>query len=118
MGKRRSTKQPPLPRGMRQLALPVSAPAKSDEAFIAYHHANPEVYAAFKQIAERLYRRGVQHYGAKAIMEVVRYRTIVRGDDGFKVNNNYTSRYARLLMAEDPRFAQFFELRVLKSEAA
>jgi len=112
---KRTTKAQRLPRGMRQPVL-VDAPAKADMAFLDYHHANPQVYAAFRAIAERLYRRGIRHYGAKAIMEVVRYRTAISGNDSFKINNNFTSRYARQLMAEDGRFVRFFELRTLRSE--
>jgi hypothetical protein len=90
----------------------------ADVAFDEYHRANPQVYTAFRRLALRLLNQGVKHYGAKAIMEVVRFQTTVRGTgDAFKINNNYTSRYARMLMAKDERFAGFFELRSLKDES-
>ena len=111
----RHDERPLSQRGMRQPSL-LDAPAKADMAFIAYHHAHPEVFAAFRTIALRLLQRGVTHYGAKAIIEVVRYQTAIRADgEVLKVNNNFTSRYARLLMAQDSRFASFFELRELRS---
>lgn len=93
-------------------------PLTLDERFQAYHEAHPEVFAAFKRLATDLLRRGRQHYGAGAIFEVIRYEQALRGgvdDDGFKINNDYRSRYARKLIAEDPRFANFFELRKLHS---
>lgn len=99
-------------RGMRQPTL-LDAPAKADMAFVAYHHAHPEIYAAFRTIALRLYNRGVKHYGGKAIMEIVRYETIIQAQgEPLKIQNNHTSRYVRLLMANDQRFASgFFEIR-------
>ena len=110
----RHDERPLSQRGMRQPSL-LDAPAKADMAFIAYHHKNPHVYAAFRTIALRLYERGVRHYGAKAIMEIVRYETIIRAQtEPLKTNNNYTSRYARLLATNDSRFADFFEFRTLR----
>ncbi len=117
---KRGTKAQRLPRGMRQPVL-VDAPAKADMAFLAYHHAHQEIYAKFRLIADQLYRRGVRHYSAKAICEVIRYQTLVSAKgpgEPFKVNNSAISRYARLLMAEDARFVGWFELRALRSEAA
>lgn len=59
----RHDERPLSQRGMRQPSL-LDAPAKADMAFIAYHHAHPEVFAAFRTIALRLLQRGVTHYGA------------------------------------------------------
>ncbi len=112
----RHDERPLSARGVRQPSL-LDAPAKADMAFIAYHHANPHIYAAFRTIALRLYERGVRHYGSKAIMEIVRYETIIRAQtEPLKIDNNHTSRYARLLATNDQRFADFFEFRTLRSE--
>lgn len=85
------------------------------ERFDAQH---PEVYQEFKKIAFDLLLRGRKHYGSKSIFEVIRYHRAISGQDSdepFKVNNNYTSRMARKLIAEDQRFSDFFELRELRS---
>jgi hypothetical protein len=89
--------------------------SEMDARFWAYDRDNPQVYAEFRRIARELLGRGVTHYGAKAIMEIVRYRTVISGNDGFKCNNNFTSRFARKLASEDERFADFFEFRELRS---
>lgn len=105
-----------LPRGVTQPTL-LSAEAKADIAFLDYHSANPHIFAAFAAAALQLRARGITHYGAKAIFEHIRFETAIRaGTDVLKINNNYTSRYARLLMATDTRFLHFFELRTLKTE--
>ena len=86
------------------------------EVWIARH---PDVYSEFKKIAEGLLARKRAHYGAKAIMEVIRFHRAMSGQDEaepFKINNIYSSRIARKLMEEDERFAGFFETRELRTE--
>jgi hypothetical protein len=80
------------------------------EQFERFHSSHPEIYAEFCQIALSLLARGRLHYGSKAILEVIRYHRILSGKsetEPFKVNNNYSSRYARKLMEEDERFDDF-----------
>jgi hypothetical protein len=63
-----------------------------------------------------LKRKGWNHYGIKAIVEVVRFhRALETTDPDFKLNNNYSSRYARILMDQEPELAGFFQTRELKS---
>ncbi len=88
------------------------------ERFEHFDHAHPEIYEAFRTIAQDLFQRGREHYGSKAILEVIRYHRILSGldeNEPFKINNNYSSRYARKLIGEDERFAQFKETRELRS---
>ena len=88
------------------------------EQFCRFDAMHPEIYQEFCQIALELHRRGRSHYGSKAILEVIRYHRILSGKsetEPFKINNNYSSRYARKLMDEDERFCDFFELRELRS---
>ncbi|MBA3824527.1 MAG: hypothetical protein H0X24_11620 [Ktedonobacterales bacterium] len=91
------------------------------ERFREFDAQHPDVYEAFKYYAFQLHRRGVRHYGAKAIMEVIRYHTAVDGRDAkeaFKLNNSYTSLFARKLIGEMPLlFGNFFETRKLKTVA-
>ena len=88
--------------------------------FRRYDRDNPDVYREFRAIAERLYAKGWRHYGAGAIYEVMRYERALRGYDpecpDVGLNNNYRSRYARKLVAEDERFAHgFFSFRLLRT---
>jgi hypothetical protein len=86
--------------------------------FQRFDALHPEIYQEFRRIALDLLRRGRAHYGSKAILEVIRYHRILSGKseaEAFKINNNYSSRYARKLIDEDERFSRFFELRELKS---
>jgi len=89
---------------------------KLDLMFWEFHRENPQVYSALRDVAIQLSDRGWHHYGIKAIMEVVRFhKALETTDTKFKLNNNYSSRYARLLMEQEPRLNEFFEVRELKS---
>lgn len=88
------------------------------QRFERFDQAHPEIYTEFCVIAQDLFQRGRRHYGSKAILEVIRYHRALQIQDEqevFKINNNYSSRYARKLIKEDERFASFFELRELRS---
>lgn len=90
-----------------------------DERFAMFDAANPAVYAAFRRHAETLLNAGRKHYSSDAILHRVRWDFALQttGEGGFKINDHFSSRYARKLAAEDPRFAEFFEFRTLRSKA-
>jgi hypothetical protein len=93
-------------------------PDHIQEQFERFHALHPEIYAEFRQIALKLLQHGRSHYGSKAIFEVIRYHRALSGKgetELFKINNNYSSRYARKLMDEDERFCGFFEIREIRS---
>lgn len=80
--------------------------------FIIYHDENPKIYELFKKYSYQLKLLGKTYYGVGAIFERIRWHVEVEtiGDE-FKINNNYRSCYARLLMIEDSNFEGFFQLR-------
>lgn len=85
-------------------------------AFEKFHAAHPDVFALFEKYADQLRVAGRNSYGAKAILERIRWDYATSGRDvEFKINNNFTSRYARLLIAKRPEFQMFFEMRTLKT---
>lgn len=89
------------------------------ERFERFHARHPDVYALFKRLAFELRNAGRDHYGAKSIIEVIRFHRTVSSGGGaepFKLNNSYTSRYVRMLVDECPEFKGFFEMRTLKTE--
>jgi hypothetical protein len=89
------------------------------ERFDAFHDRNPQVYRALRDMALEMRRRGHRQYGIKALFEVLRFNHAMQTHgDAFKLNNNYTALYARLLMDNEPELADFFETRRRTSEAA
>ncbi len=79
----------------------------------AYLIDHPRVYLLFRKYAYELYSKGIRRYGAKAIVERIRYQEAMdTGRDGFKINNNIVSYLARKLADEEPLlFAEFFSFR-------
>ncbi len=76
---------------------------------------NPSIWNQFNYMALNLIVKGVKHYGAKAIFEIIRYhRTAETNDSKFKLNNNYTSYYARKFIRNHPEHKDFFETRKSK----
>lgn len=91
----------------------------SQSRFDEYHAANPQVYALLRRFALEAKRSGRERLGIKALFERVRWYTDVEAKaDSFKVNNNYTAFYARLLMEQEPELKDFFETRRSKADEA
>jgi hypothetical protein len=85
-----------------------------ESAFWDFHAENPHVFQQLAHSALQLKRGGVHRWGIKALWEVCRYELVLRTNSSarsFRLNNNYTSHYARLLMQEHPELEGFFETR-------
>lgn len=86
------------------------------EKFESFHDLNPWVYRALVRLTADWVARGRTRIGMKMLTEVLRweYGRQTVGDE-FKINNNFTSRYVRLLVAEHPEFADAFHTRELRA---
>lgn len=83
-----------------------------DSKFCAYHEQNPQVYKKFEEFTLKTIEKGFKNYGAKGIFELVRWTSGVSADnDCFKVNNSYTSLYARMFEKKHPQYKDFFRKR-------
>lgn len=89
----------------------------AEERFAEYHRKNPLVFQLFERYAREALRRGKGRFGAKAVMERVRWEVYFdkKDDAPFKINNNWTARYVRLLEEKFPEFRGFFEKRKLRA---
>ena len=85
-------------------------------AFEKYHAENPQIYRVFKRFAIEAINAGCKHLGAQTIVERVRWETNVMGNDGYKINNNYSAYYSRLFMKEFPQHVGFFATRTAKAD--
>jgi len=81
-----------------------------------YHKENPQVWEKFKEFTLRTIEKGFTHYGSKGIFELIRWHTGTTGNDGFKVNNNYTPFYVRLFERTYPQHKGFFRKRKSKAD--
>lgn len=83
--------------------------------FAEFHANNPQVYAELVKLARRARGRGVQRIGIKMLWERLRWELQVEtynpGVETYRLNNNWHSFYARLLMDENPELRDLFETR-------
>lgn len=97
------------------VAAPTVPGSSIDEQFWAFHRANPHVYKLLKKLAFEMLKTR-EKYSISTLIEIVRWHHDVQTTgDPFKINNNYKSRYARLLMERNPELVGFFETRELRS---
>ncbi len=87
------------------------------QRFAEFHESHPEVYEYILTLVSEVRTQGLGHYGIRPIWERLRWHfQIERGlGDSFKLNDNYPSRYVRMLIEDCPELRGFFELRRLKA---
>jgi hypothetical protein len=87
-----------------------------DAQFIEFHRTNPHVYLTLVRFAREARCAGQARIGIKALWERMRWELFVtKRDDDFKLNNNFTSRYARLIAQNESDLASLFEIRRLRA---
>ena len=88
----------------------------AERRFREFHRDNPEVYNELMALVRQAIARGRKKIGIKMLWEVVRWNRFLRTtDEKYKLNNNYHSRYARLIMDQEPGLDGIFNTRELKS---
>ena len=81
----------------------------------AFHKDNPAVAYELRSLALELLDAGNSHHSIKGLWEVLRFNKLVKTTGKpYKLNNNLTPFYARLLMENEPRLAGFFHTRESK----
>ena len=87
--------------------------------FQRFHAKHPEVYEGLVRLARQWRSRYRGPWSVDAAYHVLRFQTVMAGqpdpDEDYKLNNNYTSRYARLIMDTCPDLEGVFETRKLRS---
>ena len=106
---------------MRMDFLPLTEPEDAgesiEEQFRAFHAANPHIYRLLRALALDYKRSGQSHCGIKMLYEVLRYRSgVYTTGEPYKLNNNFTSLYARMLMDREPELRGFFEIRERRAD--
>lgn len=87
------------------------------DRFREFHDANPEVYDELVALARRAADRGHRRMGIDMLFNIVRWNRLMSTVDtdrtGFKLNNDFRSHYARLIMSQEPDLEGLFETRAL-----
>jgi hypothetical protein len=88
-----------------------------DIAFNEFHHANPQVYRQLVTMSRAWKDKGNQKCSMDMLFHVLRWEyNIKTTGEGFKLNDHYTSRYARNIAANNPDLADLFVTRTIKSD--
>ena len=89
------------------------------ERFEVFHENNPEVYEELVKITRKQTRFGYE-VSIKGVFEVLRYQVRMKIQDPsqnhFKLNNDYTPYYARLIMENEPDLRGEFQTRETVTE--
>lgn len=91
--------------------------ATIQQQFADFHALNPWVLTALEQLTADYLARGAERVGIGMLFEVLRWRyaRATHGQD-FRLNNNFRSRYVRLLIDRRPEWAPAFEVRALRTD--
>lgn len=103
---------------MAQSAFDFSKPITHSGRFAEFHATNPQVFSELEKLANILIARGRKKFGIGFLFEVLRWEFYMNTDDPnseFRLNNNYRSHYARLLIERNPELTDALELRHLRS---
>ena len=87
------------------------------ECFEEFHRLNPWILSHLTTMTSDLLERGREKIGIGMLWEVLRHQVLLTIDPGseFKLNNNYRSRYARLMILQNSKLEDVFEIRKLRS---
>ncbi len=99
-------------------ASPLADQRSIEQRFREFHENNPSVYTELVDMARKLHERGYTKLGIELIWSAFRWNRMMRttaDEYGFKLNDHFRSRYARLIMANEPDLADFFQVRTLRT---
>jgi hypothetical protein len=94
------------------VVMPERATAK--QRFERFNEVNPKVLQTLEWMAGEVWERGRRRIGIKTLIENLRWNFWLETDDpnsDFKINNDYTSFYARLIIELHPEWEGLFEMR-------
>jgi hypothetical protein len=105
----------PVPLGpkMQQLLLQTRP---IHDRFLEFHKANPHIYRGLVDLSRAWKQSGRDRLGIAMLWERFRWELAMEtSGDLFKLNNDYRSHYARLIMEQEPDLEGIFETRRLRA---
>ena len=93
-----------------------------DRKFMEFHTNNPHIMDAIIRYTRQLKSAGRKHFGMAAVFERIRWDYAVQlkrteNDKGFKISNDFRSRYARLIEQLHPEFKGFYKTKQIASDS-
>ena len=86
--------------------------------FLEFHQENPNVYRVLVRLArDWVAKTGRRKLAIKTLYERARWEIAMQTTDPeYKINNNFTAFYARLIRAQEPDLAGIFDLRTSEAD--
>ena len=83
------------------------------QRFARFHQDNPQVYSMLVSLARDLRARRPRKLGIKMLFEVLRWQYYVQtdSDEEYKLSNDFTAPYARLIMQQELDLHEAFNTR-------
>ncbi|MEU5389183.1 hypothetical protein [Kitasatospora cineracea] len=105
---------------VRRIVQPPVGDARQSiqERFEQFHALNPWVLADLERLTAECIEAKFPRISLGMLFELVRYsygRATLSADD-FRLNNDFRSRYARMLIEQHPEWAGYFEVRALRTD--
>jgi hypothetical protein len=88
------------------------------QGFESFHQNNPFVFDMIVNEVLRAKKKGKKKISIKMIVNFIRWNIYVETKDdssSYKINDAYTSRYARMLVEKYPSFETMIEKRILRA---
>ena len=102
------------PRPLVRPKAPDTPMNRLERQFRLFDSKNPQVYQTLVRLCREARAAGNRQIGIGMLWEVLRWKSLVETTGKpWKLNNNHRSRYARLIMAQEPDLDGIFEIRDL-----
>ncbi|MEV0445905.1 hypothetical protein AB0I84_10455 [Streptomyces spectabilis] len=95
---------------------PGGAGASIQDRFEMFHQLNPWILEQLKVLTADCAARGLRRIGIGMLFEVLRwqYGRATCGEP-FRLNNDFRSRYVRIMVEQHPEWSSLFETRELRT---
>lgn len=79
---------------------------------LEFHAKNPHVYTELERITNEVIDAGIYHIGMEMIIGQLRWRSLIHTTgDIYKINQNFATYYARLLIRNNPDWDGLFRFK-------
>jgi hypothetical protein len=106
--------------GIKIIRTPPPEPERNDALqakFDKFNVDNPHVLVMIEDKIREARAAGVRRIGMVLIINQIRWQTMITTTDkDFKINENYSSRYVRLICQRHPEWESMFEQRRLRAK--
>lgn len=84
--------------------------------FDNFHAKNPQVYSDLLKLTRQAVEAKRNRIGIKMLFEILRWNHLLSTTgEPYKLSNDFTAHYARMIMQNHPEFGEIFDLRNLRA---